>query len=207
LQRVSLPSRRDVLVWVPEAYVADADWPVLILLHGAGGTAQGGLQLIGDLAELYGVILVAPASAQPSWDVLYGGYGPDVETIDHALGFVFDRYAVDRRRLAIGGFSDGASYALSLGLANGDLVSHIVAFSPGFAGPGQRHDRPSVYISHGTRDEVLSINKCSRRIVPVLRDAGYQVTYREFDGPHTVPVAIAHEALTWLCGRPAAVLK
>ncbi len=30
------------------------------------------------------------------------------------------------------GFSDGASYALSLGVPNGDLFTHIVAFSPGF---------------------------------------------------------------------------
>ena len=33
------------------------------------------------------------------------------------------------------GFSDGASYALSLGAANGDLFTHIAAFSPGFMRP------------------------------------------------------------------------
>jgi predicted esterase len=35
--------------------------------------------------------------------------------------------------LAVSGFSDGASYALSIGPANGDLFTHVMAFSPGFA--------------------------------------------------------------------------
>jgi phospholipase/carboxylesterase len=34
--------------------------------------------------------------------------------------------------------------------------------------------------------------------VPQLRRAGYDVRYREFDGPHTVPGDIAREALDWL---------
>jgi phospholipase/carboxylesterase len=34
--------------------------------------------------------------------------------------------------VALGGFSDGASYALSLDLTNGDLFASLIAFSPGF---------------------------------------------------------------------------
>jgi hypothetical protein len=33
---------------------------------------------------------------------------------------------------------------------------------------------------------VLRIDYCSRRLVPRLQAQGYGVTYREFDGPHTV---------------------
>ena len=198
LQRPALAGKRDALVWVPDSYTPQLASPLIVLLHGAGGNAQGGLRLIGSLAEEAGVILVAPASQGVSWDVLYGGYGPDVETVDHALHFVLERYAVDPRRLGIGGFSDGASYALSLGLTNGDLFSHIVAFSPGFAAPEAHRDKPAIFVSHGIRDEVLPIGPCSRRLVPLLRDLGYQVTYREFDGPHTVPVEVAREALAWL---------
>jgi phospholipase/carboxylesterase len=32
----------------------------------------------------------------------------------------------------------------------------------------------------------------------VLRRAGYDVRYREFDGPHTVPADVAREAVDWL---------
>jgi predicted esterase len=34
-------------------------------------------------------------------------------------------------------------------------------------------------------------------IVPELRNAGYDVTYREFDGGHEVPAEISEEALDW----------
>ncbi len=50
---------------------------------------------------------------------------------------------------------------------------------------------------NGTRDEALPIDVCSRRIVPRLEQAGYDVTYREFNGPHTVPPQIAREAVGW----------
>jgi len=38
---------------------------------------------------------------------------------------------------------------------------------------------------------VLRIDYCSRRLVPRLEALGYQVTYREFDGPHVVSRAAA----------------
>jgi predicted esterase len=36
--------------------------------------------------------------------------------------------------------------------------------------------------------------------VPQLEREGYEVRYREFDGPHTVPGAVAREALEWFTG-------
>ena len=56
---------------------------------------------------------------------------------------------VDPARLVIGGFSDGASYALSLGLINGQLFRKVAAFSPGFVVTGEPEGKPRVFISHG----------------------------------------------------------
>jgi phospholipase/carboxylesterase len=80
---------------------------------------------------------------------------------------------------------------------NGDLFSHVIAFSPGFMAPKEQHGSPQIFISHGTHDPVLPIDRCSRRIVPQLQQSGYDVHYREFDGPHTVPLEIAREAVDW----------
>ena len=99
-----------------------------------------------------------------------------------------------------GGFSDCASYALSLGLTNGDLFTHVVAFSPGFMAPAEEWDAPRVFVSHGAADTVLPVDRCSRRIVPALERAGYAVRYREFAGGHAVPPAIAREAIGWFLG-------
>ncbi|WP_276497141.1 alpha/beta hydrolase [Pontibacter litorisediminis] len=111
---------------------------------------------------------------------------------------MFQNYAVDPARIAIGGFSDGASYALCLGLTNGDLFTHIIAFSPGFATSLERNGSPAVFLSHGIHDPVLPIDPCGRRIVPQLQRSGVQVVYKEFDGKHEVPQAIAQEAAAWL---------
>jgi phospholipase/carboxylesterase len=109
---------------------------------------------------------------------------------------------VDAGRVAVAGFSDGASYALGLGLANGRLFRQVVAFSPGFVPPGPRTGRPPVYVSHGTDDDVLPVDRTSRDVVPALRDDGYDVTYREFAGGHWVPPEVAREAADRLGGTP-----
>ena len=188
------PTRGDHLLYVPGGYRAGRPSPMAVLLHGAGGDARATLDLLRPLADATGSILLVPTSREYTWDVIVGGYGPDVEAIDRALRETFARYAVDPARLAVGGFSDGASYALSLGIDNGDLFTDVLAFSPGFAAPAGRVGSPRFFVSHGTRDRVLPIERCSRRIVPQLERAGYEVTYREFDGGHTVPPEVALEA-------------
>ncbi len=198
LRPLGLGSGRDGLLYVPPGYGGGAEKaPLAVMLHGAGGSARGGISHFLDLADEAGLVLLAPESRGRTWDVLVGGYGPDVAFIDKALGQTFDRLAVDPGRLAAVGFSDGASYALSLGLTNGDLFTRVIAFSPGFAAPAARRGRPPIFVSHGTRDRVLPIERCSRRIVPVLKREEYEVSYREFDGGHAVPRSIAREALEW----------
>ena len=188
---------RDALLFVPANFEQTRPVPLALVLHGAGAGADQGIGLLQNLADAAGVLLLAPDSRGRSWDVILGDYGPDVAFINRALEQVFARFAVDPAHLAIGGFSDGASYALCLGLTNGDLFSHVLAFAPGFMAPTAQHGAPRVYISHGTHDSVLPIERCSRRLVPQLERAGYDVFFREFDGPHSVPPEIAREALAW----------
>ena len=197
LQPLGLSAKRDGLLYVPKNYQASRPAPLVVMLHGAGGDARGGLTPFLNLADAAGLILLAPASRRETWDVLFGQYGPDISLIDQALAQTFSRYAVDTHRIAIEGFSDGASYALSVGITNGDLFTHVIAFSPGFMTPASQVGEPRLFISHGTQDSVLPINVCSRKIVPQVRRAGYDVLYREFDGPHTIPPAIADSALDW----------
>ena len=78
---------------------------------------------------------MAPESLSLSWDLVtfpQYDFGPDVTALNEVLLYVFERYLIDPARITLGGFSDGASYALSLGTGNGDLFSHLVAYSPGF---------------------------------------------------------------------------
>ena len=188
---------RQPLLFVPKAYDASDPAPFALTLHGANSGAPNGMKRLRPYAEANGLILLAVASRERTWDVILGDFGPDVEHVDDALREVFSRYAVDPGHLAVQGFSDGASYALSLGLTNGDLFSHVIAFSAGFMAPGEPHGTPRIFASHGTTDPILPIDSTGRRYVPRLRQAGYDVVYREFDGGHRTPQPIATEAVEW----------
>jgi phospholipase/carboxylesterase len=122
-----------------------------------------------------------------------GFYGPDIDFIVRSPQGTFLLRAIDAARIAVSGFSDGASYSLS----NGDLFTSVLGFSPGIIVSGRRAGKPPVFISHGRHDQILPIDECSRRIVPELQSEGYRVTYREFDGPHTLPPEVASEAMRW----------
>ncbi len=197
-------TRGEYLLHVPASYRAASPAPLMLWLHGAGRRARNFLAPEQQgLADAAGVILLAPTSHEYTWDVIAGRgrYGLDVAAIERALESTFSRYAVDPMHIAIGGFSDGASYALSLGITNGELFTHVLAFSPGFMMPAGQRGPPRIFISHGTRDEVLPIDRCSRKIVPQLRRAGYDVRYREFESGHTVPPDVAHEAVGWFAAE------
>ncbi|MBB3677692.1 alpha/beta hydrolase [Modestobacter versicolor] len=181
----------DVLLAVPAGEVR----ALLVFFHGAGGTAADALGAVADLATARGVAVLATGSAAATWDLVAGGLGRDVAALDAALSWVFDRLPV--QRVALGGFSDGASYALSLGVANGDLAEAVLAFSPGFVAAPGRYGRPRFWIGHGTEDRVLPVDRCGRRVAGELRTDGYDVTYEEFTGGHVITPDLVTTALGW----------
>uniref|UniRef100_A0A383W169 Phospholipase/carboxylesterase/thioesterase domain-containing protein n=1 Tax=Tetradesmus obliquus TaxID=3088 RepID=A0A383W169_TETOB len=213
LQAIALSfdnSNRDSYLYVPPTYNPSLPSPLLVMLHGAGGHGPNTLATFGALSVFDAsrcLLLVPESRSSRTWDMIRGSFGPDVAHINSSLQYVFERYSVDPSRLGIAGFSDGASYALSLGLPNGDLFSHIIAFSPGFMRPPCVAGSPKVYISHGVHDEVLPIERCSRRLLPSLKQMLPQgeVHYVEFNGPHVVPAGISQEALLWFTNGEAPV--
>jgi phospholipase/carboxylesterase len=203
LSRLAIAGGRETLLYVPSSYRPDHPAPLLVLLHGATQNAE--LWTRSDdffrLADELGLVLLMPNSVSTSWDLMRGGYGPDVVRLDSSLAQVFRRCTIDRARIALGGFSDGASYALSLGAGNGDLFSALIAFSPGYFLPGGIQGKPRIYIAHGTRDRILPIDQTSRQLRPQLEAAGYQLSYHEFEGGHTVRPDDAHGALAWFVNQ------
>lgn len=198
-ERLAVSSGRDAYLYVPAS--AGAAPPFLLFLHGAGGSAGVTLGHVRPFADRYGMIMLVPASAGETWDAIRGEPGVDVARVDEALRAAFARCSVDRRRLAVGGFSDGASYALTLGVANGDLFSHVVAFSPcGVSRSIRRQGAPAVFISHGRQDPVLPIAKCGGPLASGLRKAGFAVRFDEFEGKHEIPENIALGAFSWFTG-------
>jgi len=125
--------------------------PLLVMLHGAGGTGRRAANMIFALAEPRGCMVLAPDSRGTTWDAITGRFGPDVRFLERAL----------------------------------------------------RETLPRIFVSHGRQDPILPIDSCSRRLVPLLLGARYDVRYREFDGEHEVPTQVKQDALDWFIGVPA----
>ena len=189
---------RDAVLQLPNNG-SDKPLPLLIMLHGATQRADDMFWYLGSTHEEAGVAVLAPNSLETTWDAIGSrSFGEDVYYLDQMLARVFETTAIDPARVSVGGFSDGATYALSLGLINGDFFKSIVAFSPGFVISGEAHGKPRIFISHGTHDHILPIDRCGRRIAGELKGKGYDVTFREFDGDHEIPAAVAREGLSWV---------
>ena len=195
--RLGLDRERDAILHLPQNASSSA-LPLLVMLHGATQSADDMFWYLGKTPEEAGIAVLAPNSRDTTWDAIGGDFGPDVDFVNRALERVFETTAIDPARVSIGGFSDGASYAISLGLINGDLFHSVVAFSPGFVIERQAVGTPRFFISHGTRDHILPIDSCGRRIAFKLQFGGYDVTFREFDGDHEIPADVAREGLRWV---------
>jgi predicted esterase len=196
---LGLDSERHAILHIPKS-ANQAPLPLLVMLHGATQSAEDMFWYLGSTPDENGVVVLAPNSRDTTWDAIRGSFGFDVEFVNRALERTFATVAIDPQRVAIGGFSDGASYAVSLGLINGDLFSRVVAFSPGFVIDGTVNGKPRFFISHGTHDRILPIDGTGRRVAASLKARGYEVTFREFDGDHEIPEEVAREALKWVAG-------
>lgn len=198
-ERLGLGSHRDGWL-VPSP--APGPRPLWIAFHGAGASAQQMVTVLKEAAGPFGAHLLAIDSRRPSWDLLVDdAFGADTAFLQAALEQTFGRVWVDPAAIVALGYSDGASYALSLALRNAALFSQVIAYAPGFAIPGESGPYPSAYVSHGRNDTVLPVAACGRRVAAQLEKWGVDVTYEEHDGSHALTPAVVAGGFAWLAAR------
>ena len=150
-ESASLGREREALVYLPPGYEASADrYPVLYLLHGAGGDERTWIDR--QQANVILDNLIADGRLQPLVVIMPYGYttrlepgvrrrGPDgykTDMEEFAVDFIEDlvplvelRYRVvaDREHRAIAGLSMGGGQSLAIGLSHPDMFSAIAGFS------------------------------------------------------------------------------
>lgn len=197
---LSFPEGREAVLVVPEGLDLQAPVPLLVLFHGAGGEANKVLPPFVRWARARRFLLLAPQSMFPTWDVVIGGHGPDLERLDAVLRQVAAHFVLDPAHLAFAGFSDGGSYALSVGLTNGDVASHVIALSAGFMNTFVRHGSPKVLIAHGRSDSQLPLETSARPHALKLLQEGVDLTLLPFDGDHVIVPSVVERAIEFFVG-------
>jgi polyhydroxybutyrate depolymerase len=139
---------RTFVVHVPPTFDGKSKVPVVIMLHGAGGSGEGAIRETGwdAKADREGFIAVFPDGTPPHpllparfllnprlWNDGSGRGAIGVKNVDDIglisamIDFLEARYAADPARIYCTGFSNGASMTFSVGL---NLSNRIAAIAP-----------------------------------------------------------------------------
>ena len=191
---------RDGTLFIPKSYKPGTKMPLVIMLHGFSGWGDNQRRLFA-LAEELGFIVVAPESRDITWGKEAPGFDQDVRYIGAAFRHVGSLVDVDFDHVALGGQSDGAGYALTMGLAYGDTFNHLIILAGGgLIEPIRRQGKPKIFLAQGVKDTTMPPDVSGRKNYKLLKD-DYDVTYREHEGGHGTPIEITREALLWFLGK------
>ena len=207
--------------WLPRDYDPGRKWPLVVQLHGLGGTYRIG----GVRREIEDCVVVAP-DGRGSTDYKLWGELDIVRVVDDAK----KRYSIDDNRVALWGTSMGGSGSWQVGVHFPDLFAALGPVCgnadhrvwerlwnwgethPTWMSPKKRWveatESPAFFAEnlinlpswpiHGDRDNVVPVGH-SQSMAAELEKAGAECRYVEVPGAgHGVPGDKVAEMLTWL---------
>jgi poly(3-hydroxybutyrate) depolymerase len=184
-------------VYVPTAYNAARPTPLVIALHGLGGTEDSFFdsyqQAPPKLAEQHGFLMAAPLGFRV--DGFYGsgtitGGDPELrrrrefseKDVLEVLRLMKAHYNVDESRIYLIGHSMGAIGTWYLGAKYAEIWAGLAPFSgQGSPATAERMKAIPQFVVHGDADPTVNVNG-SRSMVAALKKAGAPVTYIEVPG-------------------------
>ena len=161
-QDVSLDDR-GYLVYIPSTYEDGEAMPLVIALHGYGDTVSAFAQGTGlaESAEDYGFIIGFLGGYEREWNVSPGGSHDEDDTaaVLDFIELIADEVTIDRARIYLLGFSNGAAMTYTAACEAPDTFAAIAAVG-GYMWQEQPCDdvQTSVLIMHGLADNVVSFN-------------------------------------------------
>jgi phospholipase/carboxylesterase len=196
---------------------ANGPHPTVVMIHGRAGNED--VMWVFARALPPGWLVVAPRALKDDPD---GGYSwhppqadewPELPLFDEAVAAVHrfiqalpDLYQADLNRLYLMGFSQGAAvaYATALhhpGLAQG--IAGLVGFVPTETDAAVANaplQMLPVFMAAGREDERIPLN-VSQQAAEVMRAAGAEVEYHEYDTGHKLNAQGMRDLKAWWDGR------
>lgn len=184
-------------LYVPKAYNGSKAYPLIVALHGLGGTEDsffdGYSRRVPALAEERGYIVVAPLGFRV--DGFYGsGISPSADPaarkrselseqdVMEAVRRTREQYKIDGSRIYLMGHSMGGIGTWALGAKYPDIWAALAPIA-GTGSPAavERMRHIAQIVVHGDADATVSVNG-SRNMVAAMKTHGAEVTYIEVPG-------------------------
>lgn len=210
-------------VLLPDNYQSDIAYPLLIGMHGFGGTTENFSQIWSylDSHSFIFVIPEGPYNSKPDTYQRRHGYSWDIGVHDLELykrsdhlssdfivnvnHYVKENYKISKSFII--GFSQGGGYAYATGIKNPDEFEGIICFGarlpdyekyPWFLSEDEIRggNKLKVYIAHGKEDG--NPNKSAVAAKKVLKKYNYDVKLQLFEGGHYVNPQAFESALDWM---------
>lgn len=195
--------------------------PLLLLLHGVGSNEEDLFSLASDLDGRFLIVSArGPNQIGPGAHAWFGveftaegpRHDPQMAAVSRELILKFldelaREYGADAGRSYVMGFSQGAIMSLYLALTQPRRLAGVVAMSGRVLPEAEAQKAPSqdfaglpILYVHGTEDGVLPI-QYGRAAREVLDSLPVELTYREFEMPHTVSMESFALVRSWLSER------
>lgn len=193
--------------------------PLLLLLHGYGSNKEDLFSFASELPEEYYVI-----SVQAPHDLMYGSYAwyainfdaddtkfSDInqakqsrDLIVHFIDELVAKYPIDKEKITLIGFSQGAILSYAIALSYPEKISNIVAMS-GYLNTEMAKENfdqndfsnLKIFASHGTVDQVIPVD-WARKTSPFLEKLGIKFVYKEYPVGHGVAPQNFYDFRNWL---------
>ena len=162
----------------PRGHDPAAPTPVLLVLHGTGGTGKATARQWRSAAARAGVVLITPDALRPSGNGFAWVFRDESEWyVEHLIAEARKDFAVGP--VIVAGFSQGANIAMAMGRSHPSLFDGVIAvcghWEDDVAAMPEGDDRPGWYLLIGERDPWVETNSAAER---ALDGAGTSVELR-----------------------------
>lgn len=192
----------------PDEIDPDRRYPMFTILHGAGRQDEALAKGYKNEPDERQAFFLIPRSVEPTWDLIASDGRPDLDFLEYAYDLIYRRFPIDPLQQVLVGYSDGASYAMSVGLSNSTMFSALIGWAAGFIvlDPPTAEQfqvaipepRPRIYLEYGTHDELFDYHSVAIPTRDRLQQAGFDVTFSTDEGGRHWPSGTFHtEALDW----------
>lgn len=198
----------------------DGPFPTILALHGWGANAH---DLLGLAPLLHGgeALVLAPqgpvafdvGQGMPGygWFPITGGGPPSADEFEAGrqaiLAFLDEaekHYPVDRRKLAVLGFSQGGVMAYDLVLRDPERFCGLMALSSWYpelvaehVAKQPAHENFPVLVMHGSEDPMIPVARAQESREALLA-LGVQLAYHEYEMGHEIRPEALRDLLVWL---------